>query len=329
MLITALNQSLVDISFSTFDDPNVKEKLAEYGQIFKKLPLNTQKAYEHDMKMFSIWVNNQKLISLTSDLAHNTELLKRYFSHLIDSHLARASIDRIKACICKFLSVLDWPNPFTVSAIFKDWYKVSLRDKPEFQKQAEALTIRDLNTINVHLSNEDPLDLRNKLILNIMFDGLLRASELCDIKCIHIDQKKATLFIPKSKTDQAGKGSYVPLSSVTLELIKLWKSKYLITNGYLLRSISPNKKVRSIGIKYRTVNDVFKKVTCFTDLENAHFTGHSARVGAAVTLAENGCDILEIQRSGRWRSSKMPAKYTEQANIHSTGIGRISKLLGR
>ena len=92
MLITVQNKSLIDISFSSFDDLEIKDKLSEYAEIFKKLPINTQKAYEQDMKLFSLWVYNNNFISLTSDLSHNTDLLKKYFLNLIYSHLSRASI---------------------------------------------------------------------------------------------------------------------------------------------------------------------------------------------------------------------------------------------
>ena len=57
-------------------------------------------------------------------------------------------------------------------------------------------------------------------------------------------------------------------------------------------------------------------------------TGHSQRVGAAVTMAEAGISEKKIQASGGWESAVMVAKYTEQADINN-GMSEISDLFKR
>ena len=42
------------------------------------------------------------------------------------------------------------------------------------------------------------------------------------------------------------------------------------------------------------------------------FTGHSGRVGMAQDLAATGVDLPALMTAGRWKSSRMPAKYTER-----------------
>ena len=41
------------------------------------------------------------------------------------------------------------------------------------------------------------------------------------------------------------------------------------------------------------------------------FTGHSGRVGMAQDLAAAGVELPALMTAGRWKSSKMPARYTE------------------
>ena len=41
------------------------------------------------------------------------------------------------------------------------------------------------------------------------------------------------------------------------------------------------------------------------------FTGHSDRVGMAPDLAKTGAELPALMTIGRWRSSTMPARYTE------------------
>ena len=42
------------------------------------------------------------------------------------------------------------------------------------------------------------------------------------------------------------------------------------------------------------------------------FTGHSGRVGMAQDLANTGTELPALMTAGRWKNSKMPARYTER-----------------
>ena len=42
------------------------------------------------------------------------------------------------------------------------------------------------------------------------------------------------------------------------------------------------------------------------------FTGHSGRVGMAQDLARSGVELPALMTAGRWKSSRMPARYTER-----------------
>ena len=42
------------------------------------------------------------------------------------------------------------------------------------------------------------------------------------------------------------------------------------------------------------------------------FTGHSGRVGMAQDLASTGTELPALMTAGRWKNSKMPARYTER-----------------
>jgi len=305
-----------------------QKKLLEYSEIFKLLPANTQKAYMHDMNHFFSWCNDKSVEALTNDLDYNKSLLKSYFADLIESNLSRATIVRKKSPLSKFIDVLEWPNPFS-NVLFKEWFKLLLKKKSSFQVQAPALTSQLLAVINTKLNESCPLQLRDKLMVNIMFDGLLRASELCEIKLKDISFIRKTMFIAKSKTDQEQKGQYRVLSSYTLNLISLWKSRCSTDCEYLLRSLTPSKSIAKRGMQYSAVLESFKRLSVLVEIDSEVFTAHSARVGGAVTLAENGCSVLDIQRSGGWKTPNMPARYTEQTSIQNQGMGAVIQKLGR
>jgi integrase len=149
------------------------------------------------------------------------------------------------------------------------------------------------------------------------------------LKRSDINLRKKTLFLATSKTDQESLGTYRVISDTTIALIKLWTHRNNISKGYLLRSVTPNKKITERKVNYLTVYRAFKGYAIHIDLEDEVFTSHSARIGAAVTLAEEGCSLLDIQHSGGWKSASMPARYTEQINIQNQGMGAVLKKLKR
>ena len=42
-------------------------------------------------------------------------------------------------------------------------------------------------------------------------------------------------------------------------------------------------------------------------------SGHSLRMGSAISLAEAGATVKEVQRAGRWQEPTMPARYVREA----------------
>lgn len=330
MLISATGKSENLTGLEKLSDARNSERNTKwFSEIFDLIPKNSQAALRYDSNCLKAWLRENPSHQLNNNIENNEDVLKLYFQQMIDSDLKRATIVRHKASIKKLLKVMSLANPLMESSLFGDWLKVALNVKPASQKQAEGMDNHSLSMLNIKLKNSCAMGFRNKLIFNISFDALLRASEVCAIKVEHIDFNTETIFIPSSKTDQSGKGEYLYLSGTTLALIREWTTTYSIHSGYLLRSLSPNKNVRSSPLKYRTVLDAFRSASTLVGKHYGFFTGHSGRVGGAITLAEQGASLFEIQRNGRWANSTMPVLYTKRASAKITGMGRVSKNLGR
>ena len=52
------------------------------------------------------------------------------------------------------------------------------------------------------------------------------------------------------------------------------------------------------------------------------FTGHSGRVGMAQVLAATGVEMPALMTAGRWKSSRMPARYIE---CQAAGRGAVAR----
>ena len=55
-------------------------------------------------------------------------------------------------------------------------------------------------------------------------------------------------------------------------------------------------------------------------------SGHSFRVGTAQTLVENKATMPQLQTAGRWKDTRMPARYTEKEEL---AHGVIATILGK
>ena len=52
-------------------------------------------------------------------------------------------------------------------------------------------------------------------------------------------------------------------------------------------------------------------------------SGHSLRVGSAISLAQAGASVVEMQVAGRWKSPQMPAHYARGELAEQGAIARF------
>ena len=52
------------------------------------------------------------------------------------------------------------------------------------------------------------------------------------------------------------------------------------------------------------------------------YTGHSGHVGMAQDLVKGGVELPALMTAGRWKSSKMPARYTERQAADRGAVAR-------
>jgi integrase len=326
-----------------------------FDKIFYKLPKNTQRAYLSDIKLYRAFCHDTGNIGFSDSIELVEKSLEEFTTYMCKLGRARATITRRMAAISAFLDIAQLPNPVKTSKHLKDFIRTEM---PEYgileeQKQAEPLTVELLNHINDTIIPKNLLDLRDLAIVNTAFDGLLRANEIQQLRVQDISRRSGTIKIRKSKTDQTGKGQNRYISQKTLSIIDDYldtvnvdkKTGFMrakddpsaIYNGLLFRALTvkgtslrlPKIKGKTISpvlpIDYKTVLMVYKRVAEKAKL-TVDLTAHSARVGAAVSMAEADISSLKIQRAGGWKSAAMPARYTEQASHAIGGMAEINNL---
>ena len=72
----------------------------------------------------------------------------------------------------------------------------------------------------------------------------------------------------------------------------------------------------------RSAHCIIKQRTAHVGV-NDFITGHSLRVGSAVSLAQAGATVVDMQVAGRWKSSQMPAHYAKAELAERGAIARF------
>ena len=170
---------------------------------------------------------------------------------------------------------------------------------------------------------------RDSAIIRTMSNGLLRISEVGAIHCQHISTSEngsGTLLIPRSKTDQEAEGKEVYLQKRTIEAIQKYQKLSGVIEGPLFRRIYQNCKMGNAAIGITAVRDMIKDVAAKAQIDVTGISGHSFRVGTAQSLVEGKATMPQLQTAGRWKDTRMPARYTEKEEL---AHGVIATILGR
>lgn len=190
--------------------------------------------------------------------------------------------------------------------------------------QVDGLTFEEADKLAALAAQENtPYGLRDAAVISVMSYGMLRIGEAAAVDVDHIDFLANTLYIPRSKTDQTGKGATQYLADGTLEHVRVWMEKAKITEGPLFR---PIHKTYLYAQKRRLHTDTIRRVLkarCKAAGIEGRFSGHSLRVGSAQSLAGRGASIVQMQQVGRWSSPEMPFRYARKFTAQQSAMAKL------
>ena len=99
-------------------------------------------------------------------------------------------------------------------------------------------------------------------------------------------------------------------ASAHVGLIKQYLTKAGIHRGALFRRVRRGDHITSERLTQQSARRIIKQRAHEAGVEG-FISGHSLRVGSAVSLAQAGASVVDMQVAGRWKSSQMPAHYAK------------------
>ena len=207
------------------------------------------------------------------------------------------------------------------------------RGKGRRQGQAAGLTA-PLRLRMLEAAGDRPIDVRNRALLAVAYDAMLRRAELTALEVADFLEETpgdATLLVRRSKTDGEGRGALLYLARDTVALVRAWLERSGISEGRLFRSVGKGGKLGE-ALDPSQVPRIFKAMARRAGLPPSvvdGLSGHSARVGAAQDMIAAGIELPAILQAGRWKSTAMVNRYGERLLARSSGAAQLARLQQR
>ncbi|MEN2666743.1 tyrosine recombinase XerC [Listeria aquatica] len=280
-------------------------KFMDYLRVERNYSDNTEIAYFEDIHDFQTFLNQQAIESFTEV---DYLVVRLYLTMLNERQFSRTSVARKISSLRSFYHFLIREgvisdNPFTyVSHAKKD-----LRlPKFFYNEEMEAL-------FQVVYENDEPLTLRNRVILELLYGTGIRVSEAAQIQLSDIDNTYQAILI-KGK---GNKERYVPYGSFLEDALSVYleKGRAILSNKYhkhhdalLINHYADPLSTR--GIRYCLTKTIEK--AALTRKIHPHMLRHTF----ATDLLNNGADMRTVQELLGHASLSSTQIYTHVTKEH-------------
>ncbi len=197
--------------------------------------------------------------------------------------------------------------------------------------QAAPVTWRDADSSAVLAASGNGVGgLRDAAIIAVMSDGLLRVSECAALRAGDVSAEadgSGRLAMRRSTAGQEGDGAVLFLGRPTMERIAAWQSAARIDPAAesaepLFRRVRKGGHVQPQGLSPLSVHHIVKARAKAAGAAG-RVSGHSLRVGSAVSMVRRGATVSEACQAGRWKSGRMVNRY---AAGEIAGRGAVARL---
>lgn len=321
-----------DFDFDLLDEgesaPRLDVHLSSYLHAAKgALSPNTERALRADVNIFTTWCGEHALAALPARAATVAA-----FIEAMSLEKAPATVRRYVSSIATVYTAVREKNPVH-SADVKLALQRMHRRKGRRQAQVRAITWRLRNRL-LEASENRLIDVRNRAILAVAYDALLRRSELVLLQTSDVRVEadgSATVLVRYSKTDKDGQGAMLFLARDSVGFVHEWLKRSGLKDGRLFRSVRKNGTVGDT-VDPSQIPRIYKAITIKARLPAEvvnGLAGHSTRVGAVQDMIASGVGMPAILQAGRWKNPAMVNRYGERILALRSGAAQLAEYQNR
>ena len=273
---------------------------------------STVETYWLAMQQLEIWLDGRSL---------SDSLLADYITGLYQDGKSPATISKIVAAVKWTVKNQGGGIPFEITD--KALAGIRRKGKGRGRGQVDGITWEEVERICALAEAEGTVaGLRDSAMIRLMSDCLLRISEAVAVDVADVG---SALRIHQSKTHPGTTG--VPnvtlyIGEPTREAIKRYCEAGNITEGPLFRWVRRGDNIANTRLTIDGVRKIIKRRARAAGIEGK-ISGHSLRIGSAISLAQVGASVVNMQVAGRWKSPQMPAHYARAELIEQGTIARF------
>lgn len=303
---------------------------------------NTRLAHVGDLLYWQVWlramgfsfnepITEQEIVSfivqhvegLDSDV--DEKLFNNGFKSKLGPHKL-ATVKRRIGSLSVFLSRNKWPNPCQndgISALFQKLTKMYGSSK----SSSRAIT-KDILDDMLDICDGDKLkDVRDKaLLLFAWSSGGRRRSEVSSAQIEDLTPTPEGNYvykIPKSKTDQTGKGNHVPVNGRAAKALSDWLLASGVTEGAIFRSISKGGSIRG-ALSPLDVHRVVRRRLKKAGYDEKLYGAHGLRSGFVTEAARRGKPLGDVMAMTTHRSVGTVMGYYQAGNINNNSASNLA-----
>ncbi len=257
------------------------KRFKRFLQVEKGLSNNSIYSYTYDLKKFRDFLSskNKDILSATQDDIQQFLKFEKNKKKNSSRTLARSL-----AAIRQFYNF--------VSDNFDDMDNPTEKiESPHVEKTLpDYLTVQELEKLFNSISENDPYELRDKSIFELLYSCGLRISEAIELEHDSIDFENSFIKI----TGKGNKERLVPIGKEAIRLLKKYKShsREAILGNRESEFLFISKKGSKLNRK--SVWRLLKNYVARTKIKK-NITPHTLRHSFATHLIENGADLRSVQ----------------------------------
>jgi integrase/recombinase XerD len=247
-----------------------------------KLSLNTVKGYKSEIRAYCDFLTKFRKKSNPEDI--EIEDVRAYLASLKRRHYATSSQARSLTSIKSFHKFL-----FLEKYISRNVAKLITSPKQE-KKLPVIFSIEEVNTLLDSLKCDNPLEIRNKAMIELSYSSGLRVSELCNLRLenLHLQMGFIKVF------GKGRKERIVPVGEYAIETLNL----YLQSSRPILLKKKKNDflflNVRGTQISRESFWKILKQSAVSAGIKK-NISPHTLRHSFASHMLERGLDLRLIQ----------------------------------
>ena len=304
--------------------PDLQEEAAQVTRyLVENLAPSTRRVYQCDWARFTAWCAGKQLTALPA----SGETVAAFLAAEAAQGRRVATLRHRLAAIRLAHHLAEQPNPTALHLVQATLAGIT-RVHGAAQEQKAPAVAAILKQMVDTLDPTTRQGRRDRALLTLGFASAMRRSELVAMTVADLEftAEGVRIHIPRSKTDQQGKGQVVPVirgaDYCPVAALQAWLTVAGIISGPVFRRMRRGDHVTAQPLNDRSVADIVKRCAAACGLDPAAYAGHSLRAGFLTSAAQAKADLYKLMEISRHTDPKSVLRYIRRADEYQDHAGK-------